>query len=117
MDRVRLLARLDIKNNSVIKGIHLEGLRKIGDPAELASKYYQDGIDEILFVDSVAAYYDRNSLVEVIAHTASQVFVPITVAGGLRSIEDIQRVLSTIMRFSARSLIERRSSSAWRWSL
>lgn len=94
MDRVRLLGRLDIKNNSVIKGIHLEGLRKIGDPAELATKYYQSGIDEILFVDSVAAYYDRNSLVDVIAHTASQVFVPITVAGGLRSIEDIQRVLS-----------------------
>ena len=91
----RIIARLDIKNDFVIKGIHLEGLRKVGDPSKLALKYYNEGIDEIILMDAVAAYYDRNSLSEIIKRTCNDVFVPITVGGGIRKIEDIQIALNS----------------------
>ena len=91
----RIIARLDIKNDFVIKGIHLEGLRKVGNPNELALKYYHNGIDEIILMDAVAAYYDRNSLSEIIKTTCHDVFVPITVGGGIRKIEDIQTALNS----------------------
>ena len=91
----RIIARLDIKNDFVIKGIHLEGLRKVGNPNELALKYYNDGIDEIILMDAVAAYYDRNSLSEIVKRTCHNVFVPITVGGGIRKIEDIQIALNS----------------------
>lgn len=89
----RVIARLDIKNEYVIKGIHLEGLRKIGYPNEIAQKYYKEGIDEIIFMDAVAAYYDRNSLSSIIQNSSKNVFVPITVGGGLRNLEDIKQAL------------------------
>ncbi|MAV92551.1 MAG: imidazole glycerol phosphate synthase subunit HisF [Candidatus Marinimicrobia bacterium] len=89
----RIIARLDVKNNYVIKGIHLEGLRKIGDPNELAKNYYNNGIDEIVFMDAVASYYDRNSLNEIIERACNDVFVPITVGGGIRKIKDIHTAL------------------------
>ena len=91
----RIIARLDIKNDFVIKGIHLEGLRKVGNPNELAIKYYNEGIDEIILMDAVAAYYDRNSLSEIVESTCFNVFVPITVGGGIRKIEDIQIALNS----------------------
>ena len=94
MNKIRVIARLDVKNNFVIKGIHLEGLRKIGDPNEMAKKYYNQGIDEIFFMDAVAAYYDRNSLTHIIEKACKDVFVPITVGGGIRKIEDIQIALN-----------------------
>lgn len=94
MGRKRIIARLDVKNNYVIKGIHLEGLRKIGDPNELAKNYYNNGIDEIVFMDAVASYYDRNSLNEIIERACNDVFVPITVGGGIRKIDDIYNALS-----------------------
>tara|TARA_B100001248_G_C27343000_1_gene437284 strand:- start:224 stop:985 length:762 start_codon:yes stop_codon:yes gene_type:complete len=94
MHKKRIIARLDVKNEFVIKGIHLEGLRKVGDPNELAKKYYHDGVDEIIFMDAVAAYYDRNSLTEIIERACKDVFVPITVGGGIRRIEDIQIALN-----------------------
>tara|TARA_B100001057_G_C22721603_1_gene899936 strand:+ start:271 stop:1032 length:762 start_codon:yes stop_codon:yes gene_type:complete len=94
MNKTRIIARLDIKNDYVIKGIHLEGLRKIGNPNELAKKYYNEGVDEIIFMDAVAAYYDRNSLTEIINRACEDVFVPITVGGGIRKIEDIQIALN-----------------------
>lgn len=94
MNKVRIIARLDIKNDYVIKGIHLEGLRKVGNPNEMATRYYNQGVDEIIFIDAVAAYYDRNSLSDIIARTCKDVFVPITVGGGIRSIEDIQTALN-----------------------
>jgi len=90
----RIIARLDIKNEYVIKGIHLEGLRKVGNPNELAKKYYVQGIDEIIFMDAVAAYYDRNSLSEIIKEASKDIFVPITVGGGIRKISDIQEALN-----------------------
>jgi len=94
MNKTRIIARLDIKNDYVIKGIHLEGLRKVGNPNEMAKKYYNQGIDEIIFMDAVAAYYDRNSLTGIIQKACKDVFVPITVGGGIRKIEDIQIALN-----------------------
>lgn len=82
MHKLRLIARLDVKGQHVIKGIHLEGLRKIGDPIELAKKYYQDGIDEIIFMDAVASLYDRNNLFHIIEAACKEVFIPITIGGG-----------------------------------
>ena len=95
MSKNRVIARIDVKNEFVIKGIHLEGLRKVGDPNELAKKYYDSGIDEIIFMDAVAAYYDRNSLSHIIKKACSDVFVPITVGGGIRSIQNIQTALNS----------------------
>tara|TARA_B100000029_G_scaffold516626_1_gene631938 strand:+ start:12937 stop:13665 length:729 start_codon:yes stop_codon:yes gene_type:complete len=91
----RLIARLDVKNNHVIKGIHLEGLRKIGDPNALALKYYEAGIHEIIFMDAVAAYYDRNSLSDIISKATNDIFVPIVVGGGIRTIDDISLALQS----------------------
>ncbi|MCB5184115.1 imidazole glycerol phosphate synthase cyclase subunit [Methylobacillus gramineus] len=91
---MRLIARLDVKNEHVIKGIHFEGLRKVGNPIEMAKNYYAQGIDEIVFIDAVASLYNRNNLLSVIAKASEEVFVPITVGGGLRSIADIEMALS-----------------------
>lgn len=94
MNKKRIIARLDVKNEFVIKGIHLEGLRKVGDPNSMAKKYYEEGIDEIIFMDAVAAYYDRNSLSHIVERACVDIFVPLTVGGGIRSIEDIQTALN-----------------------
>jgi cyclase len=90
----RIIAKLDIKNENLIKGIHLEGLRVIGDPNEFAKKYYNDGVDEIFYHDSVASLYGRNSLEKVLSKTIEKVFVPITVGGGIRSEKDAMRLFS-----------------------
>lgn len=90
----RLIARLDIKNSIVIKGIHLEGQRKIGDPIELARKYYAQGVDEIFLMDSVASLYGRSNLFHTISEACRLVFVPITMGGGIRSIEDVELALA-----------------------
>ncbi|MGB1158168.1 MAG: imidazole glycerol phosphate synthase subunit HisF [Porticoccaceae bacterium] len=90
----RIIARIDVKNESAIKGIHLEGLRKIGDPNNLALNYYNSGVDEVIFMDAVAAYYDRNSLSEIIQRACNDVFVPITVGGGIRTLSDVQSALN-----------------------
>ncbi|PHQ65210.1 MAG: imidazole glycerol phosphate synthase subunit HisF [Sulfurimonas sp.] len=95
MNKFRIIARLDIKNEHVIKGIHLEGLRKVGNPNEMAKRYYDAGADEIIFMDAVAAYYDRNSLSDIIKQACKDIFIPITVGGGIRTIEDIQTALNS----------------------
>ena len=92
---MRIISRLDTKNEFVIKGINLEGLRKIGDPLKLAKKYYSDGVDEIIFIDSVASLYSRNNLFHILEKTVEEVFVPITLGGGIRSLEDIYKALSS----------------------
>ncbi len=91
---LRLIARLDIKGANVIKGIHLEGNRVVGDPGQLSEKYYDQGIDEIIYMDAVATLYGRNSLQKMISKTARKVFIPLTVGGGVRSVEDVQSLLS-----------------------
>ena len=89
----RLIGRLDIKAPNLVKGIQLEGLRKLGDPNSFARKYYNQGIDELFYQDIVASLYERNSLIEIIEQTTSDVFVPITVGGGIRTIEDVTKIL------------------------
>jgi imidazole glycerol-phosphate synthase subunit HisF len=91
--RVRFVARLDVKAPHLIKGVQLEGLRVVGDPGERARKYYRDGIDEILYMDTVASLYGRNNLTDLLRSTVREIFVPITVGGGIRSVEDARDVL------------------------
>jgi len=92
---MRTIARIDIKNDSVIKGINLEGLRKIGDPVKIAKEYYTSGIDELLIIDSVASLYGRNNLFDLIKNIANEIFVPITLGGGIRSLKDIENALNS----------------------
>ena len=90
---VRIIARLDIKGPNLVKGIHLEGLRVLGRPEQFARYYYENGADEIIYQDIVASLYERNSLEEIITRTAKEIFIPLTVGGGLRTIEDMKKVL------------------------
>lgn len=90
----RVIARLDIKGNRLVKGIHLEGWRFLPNhPNDYCFDYYRQGVDEIIYVDAVASLYDRDSLKEIIKKTSESVFVPITVGGGIRSIEDAFEIL------------------------
>ncbi len=93
MSNIRLAARLDIKGPNLIKGVHLEGLRVVGDPQAYAKKYYHAGADELIYMDVVASLYGRNNLSELISNTVKDVFVPITVGGGVRSVEDVYMLL------------------------
>lgn len=93
MSNCRLIARLDIKGANLIKGIHLEGLRVIGDPQARAFQYYQEGIDEIIYIDSVASLYERNNLTDIVKYTAENIFIPMTVGGGIRSLQDVENIL------------------------
>lgn len=93
MRNIRLIARLDIKGPNLIKGIHLEGLRVIGSPNEHALRYYQQGADELIYMDCVASLYGRNNLREIVLGAAQDVFVPMTVGGGVRSVEDVTDLL------------------------
>jgi cyclase len=90
---LRVVARLDIKGPNLIKGIHLEGLRVVGDPQEHAVRYYREGADELLFIDIVASLYQRNNLSDIIKRAADQVYVPITVGGGIRSLADVATMM------------------------
>jgi cyclase len=93
MSRVRLIARMDIKGPNLIKGIHLEGLRVMGDPGVFARRYYEQGVDEIIYMDIVASLYGRNSLHDIVRKAAHDIFVPLTVGGGVRSVEDVRELL------------------------
>jgi cyclase len=93
MRRVRLIARLDIKGPNLIKGVHLEGLRVIGSPHEHALRYYQQGADELVYMDVVASLYGRNNLGDIVRSAARDVFVPMTVGGGIRSVDDVKELL------------------------
>ena len=92
--KIRLIARLDVKDVNLVKGIQLEGLRKLGDPNAFARRYYEQGIDELLYIDIVASLYNRNNLSDIVEKTSENVFIPITVGGGLRSVEDVRHILS-----------------------
>tara|TARA_Y100000034_G_scaffold132586_1_gene195947 strand:- start:2626 stop:3393 length:768 start_codon:yes stop_codon:yes gene_type:complete len=90
----RIIARLDVKGPDLVKGVHLEGLRIIGNPQNYANKYEKQGADEIIFIDSVASLYGRNNLTNIVKHTAKKIFIPLTVGGGIRSIENIRKLLN-----------------------
>ena len=93
MNNLRLIARLDIKGPNLIKGIHLEGLRVIGAPNEHALSYYLQGVDELIYMDSVASLYGRNHLGDIVKEAAKNIFVPMTVGGGIRSVDDAFDIL------------------------
>jgi len=94
MRKVRIIARIDINNDSVVKGKCLEGLRKIGKPNLMSKKYYEEGIDEIIFLDAVASLYERNSLISILKQSTKETFIPITIGGGIKNISDIKDALS-----------------------
>ena len=93
MSTVRLIPRLDIKGPNLIKGIRLEGLRVVGDPHEYAQRYYEAGADELVYMDIVASLYGRNNLTDIVRRAAQDVFVPMTVGGGIRSVDDVRTIL------------------------
>lgn len=93
MSNIRLIARLDIKGPNLIKGVQLEGLRVMGDPEEFATRYYHQGADELIYMDIVASLYGRNNLTEIVSHSAKNIFVPLTVGGGVRSPDDVHMLL------------------------
>ena len=89
----RIIPRLDIKGPNLVKGVHLEGLRVLGKPEYFAKYYYEQGADELFYQDVVASLYGRNSLHEIISKTAKAIFIPLTVGGGIRTIDDIKNAL------------------------
>ena len=93
MKTTRIIPRLDIKGPNLVKGINFEGLRVLGKPADFAKIYYEQGADELLFMDVVASLYNRNNLHEIITETAKKIFIPITVGGGIRTVTDIKNLL------------------------
>lgn len=93
MKNIRIIPRLDIKGPNLVKGIHLEGLRVLGRPDEFARYYYENGADELIYQDLVASLYERNSLHEIISKTAKEILIPLTVGGGIRTLDDIKSVL------------------------
>lgn len=93
MTAARVIARLDVKGPNVVRGIHLEGLRVVGTPEEMAVRYAAGGIDEIVFIDTVATLYGRNNMIPVVERTAERVFVPMTVGGGVRTLKNVDELL------------------------
>jgi cyclase len=84
----RIIACLDVRNGQVVKGINFEGLRRAGDPAELAERYNQEGIDEVVILDVTATLEGRRALAATVSAVANRIFIPLTVGGGIRSEED-----------------------------
>lgn len=91
----RIIPKLDIKGSNLVKGINLEGLRVMGNPEKFAEYYFNNGADELIYQDVVASLFGKNSLKEIIKKTAKSIFVPLTVGGGIRSIDDIKEVLES----------------------
>ena len=89
----RIIARLDVKPPNLVKGIHLEGFRQIGNPSEFALRYYMGGADELSYQDVVASLYGRNSIKDLVSATAQEVFIPITVGGGIKSVQDADALI------------------------
>jgi len=93
MIHIRVIPRLDIKGDNLVKGIHFEGLRVLGKPEHFARHYYENGADELIYMDAVASLYGRNSLLHIVERTSKEIFIPLCVGGGLRSLDDIRAVL------------------------
>ena len=90
---VRVIPCLDVDARRVVKGGHLENLRDAGDPVELAAEYYRQGADELTFLDVTASSSHRQTMVDVVSRTAEQIFIPLTVGGGVRTPEDVDSLL------------------------
>jgi len=91
---VRVIPCLDVAAGRVVKGVNFEGLRDIGDPVELASRYYQEGADEVTFLDVHASSENRKTMLDVVTKCAEQVFIPLTVGGGISSLADVTSLLA-----------------------
>ena len=91
---MRIIPRIDVKNNFVVKGIQFEGLKKLGLPSDFGIRYYEEGAHELIFIDIVASLYERNSLFEIIREATKDIFIPITVGGGLKSVSDVELALA-----------------------
>ncbi len=94
MPAVRIIPCLDVAAGRVVKGINFQGLRDIGDPVELASRYYQEGADEVTFLDVHASVENRKTMLDVVTKCAEQVFIPLTVGGGISSLADVTSLLA-----------------------
>ena len=94
MNNLRVISRLDIKGSNVIKGIQFEALRVIGNAQELAKQYYDQGIDEIIYVDSVANLYNRSKILDIVFESSRNIRIPFTAGGGVRSLVDIEELLN-----------------------
>jgi cyclase len=90
--RTRIIAKLDVKSPYVVKPVHFEGLRKIGLPSDLAKKYYEQGADEVMYIDIVASLYQREILFDEIERSANELFIPFGVGGGVKTIEDFSKL-------------------------
>jgi Imidazoleglycerol-phosphate synthase len=90
----RIIPCLDVDNGRVVKGVQFVDIRDAGDPVEIAKRYDEQGADEITFLDITATADDRATMVHVVEEVASQVFIPLTVGGGIRTVEDIRRMLN-----------------------
>lgn len=90
---IRIIPCLDVKDGRVVKGVNFQGLKDAGDPVELASRYGAQGADEITFLDVSASHEGRSTMLDVVRRTAEQVFVPLTVGGGVRSVDDVDQLL------------------------
>ena len=92
---IRIIPRLDIKGPNLIKAINLEGLKVVGNPNDFAIEYYKGGADELIFMDMVASLYNRNSLHEIIKLASEKIFIPFTVGGGIRSVDDALKIFDS----------------------
>jgi cyclase len=90
---LRIIPKIDVKNKNMVKGVHLEGLRALGDPRSFIEIYYKDFADEIIFHDVVASLYQRNSTPELIKYTSRNIFLPFLVGGGITTLKEIERIL------------------------
>lgn len=90
---IRVIPRLDIKGPNLVKGIHFEGLRVLGKPEHFARHYFEQGADELIYMDAVASLYGRNSLEAIVERTSREIFIPLCVGGGLRTVDDIRAIL------------------------
>lgn len=93
-ETLRVIPCLDVKSGQVVKGINFEGLRVVGDPIELARDYFQQGADELCFLDVTASLEGRGALLDVVTKVAETVFIPLTVGGGIRTVSDVQQLLT-----------------------
>ncbi len=95
LTKMRIIPRLDIKGSNLIKCVNLEGLRVVGDPNKYAIDYYKNGADELIFLDIVASLYSRNSLHNIIKTACKNIFIPFTVGGGIRSVDDALKIFDS----------------------
>ena len=90
---IRIIPKIDIKNFNLVKGVHLEGLRVLGDPKNFADQYYREGADELIYHDVVASLYQQNNISNLIKRTSKNIFLPMVVGGGIDGIEQVEKIL------------------------